>query len=288
MRTMLPIAMIMLAACHTVPKPNAPKLAAREQPVRTRPDTFVQSYRESIARTRDALAAKDLEADLAAIRAAVDAHLTGGNYTLQATGANAAVLRRLRVDSMTNSLVTYGYRRVHIADAGQARRLVRATAGVFGSPSNEGDIAAVAPTVVLAHLVRVDEPADGSATLVYRVVEPLKNASGKDSLIRLTIRAPHAPSPFPPPPQPGEGELRLPGRAVLFLSPPRGVGEMLGANDQYARITQPMRLDGDLLTPGYHSDAPEITLTRLRAVIREQVCAPGFVAAGAKGISLPC
>ena len=55
-----------------------------------------------------------------------------------------------------------------------------------------------------------------------------------------------------------------------------------------ARFTQPMRLGGEQLTPGYHSDVPEITLTRLRAVIRLQVCAPGYVAVGTKGISLPC
>ncbi|MEO7814760.1 MAG: hypothetical protein ABIR87_04870 [Sphingomicrobium sp.] len=144
----------------------------------------------------------------------------------------------------------------------------------------------LAPTVALADLIRVDEPADGSVALVYRVAEPLKNAPAKDRLIRLTFRAPQPPSPFPPP-QPGEGELRLPGRVVLFLSP-RDAGDIDGANEFLSRITQPMRLDGELLTPGYHSDAPEITLTRLKAAIREQVCAPGFVAAGTKGTSLPC
>ncbi|MEO7814761.1 MAG: hypothetical protein ABIR87_04875 [Sphingomicrobium sp.] len=89
MRLMLPIAMTMLAACQTVPKPAAPRLVTREQQVHARPDTFVQSYRESIARTRDMLVARNLEADIVAIRAAVDVNLTGGDYTLQATGANA-------------------------------------------------------------------------------------------------------------------------------------------------------------------------------------------------------
>lgn len=288
MRILLLISIVMVAACQTKPKPIAPKLETSEEHIRTRPDTSIQSYGQSIAKTRDELAGKALGADLAAIKAAVDAYLAVGNDRLPATGANAAVMRGLRVDSMTNYLVTNGYRQVQFADAGQARRLVRAIAGVLGAPAGEGDIAILAPTVVLADLVRIDEPADGSSTLVYRVVEPLKNAPDKDSLIRLTIRAPQAPSPFPPPPQPGEGELRLPGHAVLFLSPPRAASGMLGAGDLYARITQPMRLDGERLTPGYHSDAPEITLTRLRAVIREQVCAPGFIAAGAKGISLSC
>ena len=291
--------LFVLAGCQAEPKSATPKSAAPrmqtwEQHIRTRPDTFIQSYRQSLAQNREQLAQQGLATDHAAITAYVDAYLPARTHTLQSTGATAAEQRRLQVESLTNDLVNHGYRRDHFADAAQARRLVRAAAGVYG-PSADGasandDLATFAPTVVIADLDRVDDAADGSSALVYRVVEPIKNAPPSERFIRFTLRGPQAPSPFPPPPQPGEGELRLPGRVALFLSPPRVVGGLSEARgDAYSRITQPMRLEGDRLTPGYHSDIPETTLTRLKAAIRAQVCAPGFVAAGAAGgVSQAC
>ena len=152
----------------------------------------------------------------------------------------------------------------------------------------DGELATFAPTVVIADLFLANDAADGSSTLIYRVVEPIKNAPAKGATIRLTLRTATPPSPFPPPPQPGEGELRLPRRVALFLSPPRAIGGLRGTGDAYAQFTAPMRLNGEQLAPGFHSDIPEITLTRLRAVVREQVCAKGFVAVGAGGTSLRC
>ena len=289
MRIVMLLLLAMLPACQTSPKPVEPTMQMLQRPVRTRPDTFIQSYSQALANDRDQLVAQGLAADHATVRAYVDAYLPAGQYTLQSTGATVAVLRRLRVDSVTNNLIAHGYRRNHLADAAQAKRLVRAAAGVFGASLTDGDLATFAPTVAIADLDRVDETADRSTALIYRVVEPIKNAPPKGSEIRVTLRGPQAPSPYPPPPQPGEGEMRMAGRVVLFLAPPRMRGLVQNSGDSYSRVTQPMRLDGEKLTAGYHSDAPEITLTRLRAVVREQVCAPRFKPVGKPGgTSLSC
>lgn len=289
MRLTMLVPIIILTACQTAPKPAAPASQSWEEFKRDRPDTFIASYNQVLEADKQRLIQLGLEKDLKAIRAAVDFHLPPGNYTLQATGANAAILRRLRVENVTNNLVTYGYRVAHFGDTAEAKRLVRAAAGVFGGPSSDVDLAIFAPTVLVADLERVEDAADGSGTLIYRVIEPLKNAPAKGAEFRLALRGPRPPSPYPPPPQPGEGELQLPGRVVLFLSPPRYAGTGSGPRQRYARITQPMRVDGEKLTPGYHSDIPETTLTKLKAAIREQVCAPGFVPVGAVGgISQSC
>lgn len=295
MRNLLPLSLAMMAACHAVNLPAVasaavagPVIAPIQLPtqrVRERPDTVVDSYSQSLKNDRALLLAKGLAADHVAIRAIVDANLPLSPYLLQAAGATQAVQRRLRVDSVTNNLLNYGYRRIHFRNAAQVKRLVSAAAGVFGS-SADSDLATFAPTIAIAELSNAVDAADGSSALVYRVVEAVKNAPAAGKTIRLTLNGPRAPSPFPPPPQPGEGEMRLPGRVVLFLSPQRAIG--IHNEDAYSRITQPMRLDGEKLTAGYHSDAPEITLTRLRAVIRKQVCAASYVAVGARGTGLRC
>jgi hypothetical protein len=288
MRNLLLVLTTLVSACNTAPKPQAPEMQSWEQHIRSRPDTFMQSYQAQLAENRQQLIQQGLVADHAAVRAYVDAYLPAGHYTLQSKGATAAVQRQARVDSLTNNLVNYGYRSAQFADPAQARLLVRAAAGVFG-PTAEVDLATFAPTVVLADFERADDAADGSSAVIFRVIEPIKNAPATGSQIRLTLQGPQKPSLFPPPPQPGEGELRLPGRVLLLLSPPRLVGGLGAARgDAYSRVTQPMRADGDRLTPGYHSDIPETTLTEVRAAVRRQVCAAGYVPVGVKGTSLAC
>jgi hypothetical protein len=74
---------------------------------------------------------------------------------------------------------------------------------------------------------------------------------------------------------------------VMFLSPVPDDSSPGSRN--LRRFTQPMRIDGEKLIPGYHADVPESTLRRLREAVRQQVCAPSFVpVAGGGGHSLPC
>ena len=289
MRILFLFPLMIVGACQTAPKPAAPATQTWEEFVRTRPDTFIQSYEQSIAAMRQQFVSQGLAREHGTIRAYVDAYLPAGNYTLQATGANASVLRRLRVDNVANNLILYGYRAIQFDKPTQAKRLVAAAAGVFGGPSTGADLAVFAPTVVVADLDRLDDATDGSSAAIYRSIEPLKNAPAKGVQIRISLRGPTAPSPYPPPPAPGEEDFRWLGRVVLFLSPPRSIGGMRQGSGRYAKITQPMRVEGERLTPGYHSDIPETTLTKLRAAIRDQVCAPGFVPVGeAGGTSLAC
>lgn len=273
----------------SAPVVAAPVVAAQAQgriapPAGRTADSWISHYVEGKRQETATLFAAGLGADWTVVRRQVERYLPPQSYPGNQAGGQA-VLRAAHVRSTANFLVSGGYRARHMKHPAQARRLARAAARMGSSDS---DLATVAATVVIADLFLANDAADGSSALIYRVVEPIKNAPAKGAMIRLTLRAATPPSPFPPPPQPGEGELRLPGRVALFLSPPRAIGGLRGTGDAYVSITAPMRLNSSKLTPGYHSDIPEITLTRLRAVVREQVCAPGFVAVGAAGTSLRC
>lgn len=286
MRSLALLLLLATAACTRTPPPQAPVQPQQswEEFTRDHPDTFIQSYAASIGKDAAQLRSAGLADDLAVVRAQVDYHLPPGDYSLQATGANAAVLRRLRVESTTNSLVRTGYRARHFADATQARRLVRAAAGVIGGPTADIDIAVFAPTVLVADRVKVDDRADGSADIVYRVAEPLKNAPAKGSELRFAVRGANK-GPFPPPPQPGEGEMLSSSRVVLLLQPPETVIVPTGRPplSDFKRITLPMPVEGERVLPGYHSMAPETTLSALRQAIRAQVCARGYAPVGKGG-----
>jgi hypothetical protein len=182
-------------------------------------------------------------------------------------------------------MVEIGYRARHLVDPSQAANLVRAAASVLGGPDFETALAIIAPTVVLADLVRVDDKPDDSADLVYRIVEPLKNAPKQGTEIRLGLRGPQ-PNAFPPPPQPGEGEMRTQERVVLYLSAAhlRLLAEVPNPphTGPYTRLSTPP-VEGERVHPGYHSPAPETTLTRLRGAVRVQVCAPAYLPVGSIG-----
>ncbi|MEO6580641.1 MAG: hypothetical protein ABIN83_05770 [Sphingomicrobium sp.] len=229
------------------------------------------------------LRAAGLAEDFRAVRAHVDADLPPGNEASVTSGAYLAVLRQARVSSTTNSLVRFGYRAKHFADRGQASRLVRAAAALEGS-GTAADAAVSAPTVALADLIRVEDMPDGSVYPVYRVVEPLKQAPPAGTEIRLLL---HGARP-PLAPYPNEEDTRTNKHVILLLKPP---GSVIGAQGDpaavlYSRIGQPMVVEGETVI---HNDLPEVTLTKLRATIREQICSPGYVPVGTpRLLSLRC
>lgn len=266
------------------PQPPAPRQQTWEEFTRNRPDTFIQSYGASIAAEAAGLRAAGLSDDLAFVRAQVDAHLPPGNYTLQATGANAAILRRLRVDSTANRLVRGGYRIRHLASSQQARSLVAAAADLGGGVDS---LVQFAPIVLVAELDRTDKRPDGSADLVYRVSEAIKSASPVGSEIRLKLHGPMPPvhpkpgdpPPPPPPPNPAMSELSGAKRVVFFLQPAETLVPPRKGDypRQPAAVFGPMPVDGERVLPGYHSATQETTLAAVRAAARTQLCSPGFV-----------
>jgi hypothetical protein len=276
----------MLNGCaRATPEPTV-RQQSWEEFQRDRPDTFIASYRESIDQQSATLRAAGLGPELDAVTAQVDAHLPPGNYTLQASGANSAVLRQLRVESTANYLVRQGYRAKNFSTPAQAKLLVAAAAGTLGGPTREEDPALFAPVVARVAFVEVESNADAARKLVVRVIEPLKNAPPKGALLRFALDA-GQPAGYLPTPNPMQDQQLRPGEMVMFLAP-AGDGAASDA-DKFRRFTQPMRLDGERLMPGYHADVPETTLPRLRAALKQQVCAPGFVpVAGGGGHSLPC
>lgn len=281
----------LLAACAAAPAPppQAQHQQSWEEFVRERPDTFIQSYRASLAEEAARLRGAGLAEDLAFIRAQVDAHLPPGNYTLQATGANAAVLRRLRVDATANRLVRAGYRIRHFASPQQAGSLVSAGADLFGDADA---LVLFAPIVLVADLDRIDKRPDGSADLVYKVSEAIKSALPVGSEFRLLLNGPMPPidpkpgdpPPPPPPPNPAIWELSGAKRALFFLQPRETVVPPAAVRpEQAATLFAPMPIDGERVLPGYHSGTQETTLAAIRAATRAQLCSPGYapVASGA-------
>ena len=124
MRISMLLPLFVLASCQTAPKSAAPATQSWAEFKRNHPDTFIASTNQALDADRQRLTQNGLEKDLKAIRAAIDLYLPPGNYTLQATGANAAILRRQRVDSLANWLVDLGYGASAVADPGQAKALV--------------------------------------------------------------------------------------------------------------------------------------------------------------------
>ena len=285
------------ACAHQAPPvPEPPRQQTWEEFIRERPDTFIQTYRASIDAETARLRAAGLGEDLAYIRAQVDAHLPPGNYTLQATGASAAVLRQLRVDDTANRLVRAGYRVRHLASPQQARSLMSAAADRFGDVDA---LVLFAPIVLVADLDRIDQKPDRSADLVYRVTEAIKSAPALGSELRLLLNGPMPPinqkpgDPPPPPPIPNPPMQELGGykRAVFFLQPQDSVTPRPNVPpNQPVTLFSPMPIgDNDRVLPGYHSGTQETTLAAVRAAARAQLCSPGYVpVAAGKSLSLPC
>lgn len=284
MRIPILISMMMLGACQTAPKPVAPATQTWAEFIRDHPDTFIASRDAYLAAQRQQLEQAGLAADYIAVRAQVDAHLPPGNYTMQATGATAAILRRQRIDSTTDFLVRTGYRARHLDHQAQARTIVRAAASGWGDADA---LALVSPVVLVADLDRIDRRVDNSADLVYRITERIKSAPPLGSEIRLSLNGPMqigtpppgVPQPPPPPPNPGMSELSGHKRVVLFLRLPETIirPAVVPVLKQEATLFGPMPVDGERVRPGYHSTTQETTLTAFRAAVRAQLCSPGYV-----------
>lgn len=295
MRAPLPVAVALLAAaCAQTPPPQPPvrRQQTWEEFVRERPDTFIQTYRASIDADAARLRAAGLAEDLAYVRAQVDAHLPPGTYTIQSTGATAAVLRQTRVDESANRLVRTGYRKRHFASPQQARSLVSAAADRFGDADA---LVLFAPIVLVADLDRIDKRPDGSADLVYRISEAIKSAPPLGSEIRLSLNGPMPAvntkpgDPPPPPPIPNFANAELSGskRAIFFLQPSETIVNRANPlPGQPATLFAPMPTDGNRVLPGYHSGTQETTLEAIRATARAQLCSPGYVPV-ARGANLP-
>ncbi|MCY7270654.1 MAG: hypothetical protein LH485_01165 [Sphingomonas bacterium] len=290
MRDALLIPIIALAACQTAPKPAAPASQSWEELKRDRPDTFIASYNQALAADKQRLIQLGLEKDLNAIRAAVDFHLPPGDYTLQATGANATILRRQRVDNIAHLLVGLAYGASAVADAKRAKALVELAARI---PSGEekGDAAKLAPTVALVDFVEVVTGAPDPAgrrfsTVRYRVVEPLKNSPPAGTLIRM----PGGPTHYADGTMgmsSGDMEMVKPGRYVLYLSRLKMSRIALQSQpvDLYARVFGPLREFGASFVPIGESSHPEVTLDDLRRAIRAQACSEGYVPVGNSAVS---
>ena len=284
MRILLLFSMMLTGACQTAPKPAAPATQTWEEFVRDHPDTFVATREADLAAQRWQLEQAGLAADYLAIRTQVDTHFPPRNYTLHATGAAAAIIRRQEVDSTTVFLVRTGYRARHLDHQAQARTIVRAAASGWGDADA---LALVSPVVLVADLDRIDRRADNSADLVYRITERIKSAPPLGSEIRLSLNGPMqigtpppgVPQPPPPPPNPGMSELSGHKRVVLFLRVPETIirPAVVPVLKQETTLFGPMPVDGERVRPGYHSTTQETTLTALRAAVRAQLCSPGYV-----------
>lgn len=273
-----------LAGCTIAQPPQpAPRQQTWEEFKRDHPDTFIAGYQHSLAVEAARLRAAGLGEDLEGVRALVSAYLPPGDYTLQSTGANAAVLRQLRVDDTANRLVRAGYRMRHLAAPQQARSIVSAAANRFGDVDA---LVLFAPIVVVADLDRIDKRPDGSADLVYRVTEAIKSSPPLGSEFRLRLSEPMppfagtrgGPPPPPPPPNPAMWELSGAKRALFFLQSRETIaGRSNHAADRPATLFSPMPIDGEKVRPGYHSGTQETTLLAVRAATRAQLCSPGYV-----------
>jgi hypothetical protein len=294
MRKIVLIPLLASACAQTPPpQPQSQRQQTWEEFIRERPDTFIQSYRASIDAEAARLRAAGLGRNLDFIRAQVDAQLPPGNYTLQATGATAAILRRLRVDENANLLVRAGYRIRHLAAPQQARSLVSAAADRFGDADA---LVLFAPIVLVADLDRTDKKPDGSADLVYRVTEAIKSAPPVGSEFRLFLSGPMPainskpgdPPPPPPIPNPAMQELGGYKRAVFFFQPPNKVEPRPNSiAGEPVTLFGPMPIgDGDRVLPGYHSGTQPTTLAAIRAAARAQLCSPGYVPV-VRGSDLP-
>lgn len=290
----LSVVVLAFTGCARTPPPQpAQRQQTWEEFQRDHPDTFIAGYQASLAEESRRLRAAGLSADLDAVLAHVDAHLPPGDYTLRATGANAAILRRLRVESTANSLVRRGYRARHLSTPQQARSLVRAAADLSG----EADALVLAsPIVLVADLDRVDKRADGSADLVWRVSEAIKSSPAVGSEFRIPLNGPmpsvsqspgQPPPPPPPPPNLAMSDLGNAKRALFFLQPPETViGRPSHPPGEPAILFSPMPVEGEQARPGYHSATQETTLASIRAAARAQLCSPGYVPV-ARGFDLP-
>lgn len=226
------------------------------------------------------------------MRVLVDRYLPVKQYTLHATGATPEILRRQDVEAVAQYLVEIGYRRCHVANEAYAAELIGSAARLVTGPTGEGDSARVAPTIVLAEVTGVVQEAPDSRgarsmSILYRIVEPLKNAPPAGTVIRV----------------PGFGSInpdgiesataadlvnRRPGRYVLFLSRPR---YLLGRTEPapvhtYRRVLSNLRPLGDRYVPTGDSDQPEITLEELRRQVVEDRALR--VSGGESNLDQPC
>lgn len=232
-----------------------------------------------------------LLADYQAVRAAVDRHLPPANYTNSNIRADAATQRRLRVEQVTQLLVsTLAYRAADVATPQQAKRLVELATTPFGDSKSQA--AQLSHTALLAEFVEVStEPGPlGTrrfSTIRYRVVEPLKNAPPAGTL----IRTPGGPTINPDGTSSvstADLESVRPGRYILYLSQRSMVAKSPTPIpvDLYARTFGPLREFDDSFIPVGESSHPEVTLDDIRAAIREQLCLEDHVLA-ATGDSPP-
>lgn len=282
MRMMLIVPMMFLGACQTTPKPATPATQTWEEFIRDHPDTFIESRDQQLLADRLRWERLGMAKDYEAIRAQVDRYLPPGIYTLQASGATAAVLRRQRVESTSLQLIALGYRRQHLEAPAQALSLVGAAASSF---ANVDALVLLSPIVVIADFDRVDERADGSADLVYRVSETIKAGPAQSSELRLfrngptrTVSAPAAPPPPPPPPNLALQGLDGHARIVLYIQPPETLMSSAAANTSIGRMVfSIMPVDGERVLPGYHSTTAETTLAAVRAAAQAQACSPGYI-----------
>ena len=284
MRTLALFPVLLLCACQTGPKHVAPAMQTWEEFKRAHPDTFIQSYNQHLRAERSRLENAALQRDYEAVWAIVDRNLPPANYTMQATGASAAILRMQRVDGTTNLLVNAGYRARHLAAPQQAYSIVRAAASGWGDADS---LVLVSPIVLVAELHRTDNRPDGSAFLVYRVSEAIKSAPSIGTEFRLRLHGPMPavrnkpgdPPPPPPPPNMPLHELSSYKSAVFFFQPsthPKLPGASVG--DVGSTLFGPMPIkDGRALT-GYHSGTPETTVAAIRATAQAQACSPGYIA----------
>ena len=283
MRILVLFLVMLLSACQTAPKPAPPAMQTWDEYKRSHPDSFIQSYNQQLQGERARLEARGLQKEYESVWAIVDRNLPPGDYTMQATGANASILRVQRVDSTTNLLVNAGYRARHLAAPQQAYSVVRAAASGWGDTDS---LVLVAPIVLIGVLARSDERSDGSGQLVYRVSESIKSAPPIGTEFRLPLRGPMPPfnrgpgdpPPPPPPPNPPMHELSGYKSAVFFFQPstnPKLPGATIDAIG--STLFGPMPVEGERALPGYHSGTPGTTVAAIRATARAQQCSPGYL-----------
>lgn len=290
MRMIVPLSTLILAACQTAGKPAAPTANSWAEHQRDHPDSYIANTEAIIDADRQRLIKLGLERDHRAVRTAVDYHLPPGDYTLRATGATAAILRRQRVDHLTNWLIDLGYGASAVADPGRAKVLVQLAARIGGD--GKGDAAKLTPTVALAEFVEIVTAAPDAAgrrfsTVRYRVIEPLKNAPPAGSLVRM----PGGPTHYPDGTtgmSSGDLEMVRPGRYILYLSQAKMTRTAASPQsvDLYARVFGPLRDTGASFVPVGESSHPEVTLDDLRRAIRDQTCAEDHILV-ANGASPP-
>lgn len=291
MRQFVLLPLMALAACAPNAR-TAPAQISYAEWLKQHPDRTAETIDQTQRADVYALEKAGLGADYAAIRAAVEQHLPPADYTNRNFRADFTTLRRQRVEQTAIWLVRTGYGAVDVADPVRAARLVKLAA----PPWDDDKLRAVelAPTVALAEFVEVvTEPGPPGtrrgSTVRYRILEPLKNAPPKGSLVRIS-GGPTINSDGTVGETVAQTEMRQPGRYVLYLSQ-RRVAALSGksqAVDFYHSVFGPAREAGGEFVPVGESSLPPVTLDDLRAAVADQLVRdPSVLVSGEQARSPP-